>query len=156
MKIHSVSITNFRGYKTTIVVPFNNLTVFVGKNDVGKSTILEALEIFFHDGKGLVKLDKTDVNIMENRMGNQDTVISVIFDELPTEVVIDSASVTSLRDEHLLDADGRLEVIKRFHNGGAPKVFIKAYHPTNPNCADLLLKKNADLKKIVKDSSMSM
>lgn len=155
MKIHNVSITNFRGYKTTVIVPFNNLTVFVGKNDVGKSTILEALEIFFHDGKGLVKLDKTDVNIMENREGNQDTLISVVFDELPTEVVIDSASVTSLRAEHLLDADGRLEVIKRFHNGGTPKVFIKAYHPTNPNCADLLLKKNADLKRIVKDSSIS-
>ena len=55
MKIHSLSITNFRAYKDTTEILFDDLTVFVGKNDVGKSTILEALDIFFHDGKGLIK-----------------------------------------------------------------------------------------------------
>ena len=32
MKIHSLSITNFRGYRNTVIIPFNDLTVFVGKN----------------------------------------------------------------------------------------------------------------------------
>ena len=54
MKIRSLSITNFRAYKNTTQIFFDDLTVFVGKNDVGKSTILEALDIFFHDGKKVV------------------------------------------------------------------------------------------------------
>lgn len=154
MKIHSLSITNFRGYRSTVVIPFNDLTVFVGKNDVGKSTILEALDIFFNDGKGLIKIEKSDVNIQENRDGNQDTMISVEFDELPEQVVIDTTSTTSLQSEYLLNGDNKLEVIKKFHNGASPKVFIRAEHPMNPSCADLLLKKNAELKTIVKNNSI--
>ena len=47
MKIVSVKIKNFRGYEEEENIKFDDLTVFVGKNDVGKSTILEALDIFF-------------------------------------------------------------------------------------------------------------
>lgn len=36
-----------------------------------------------------------------------------------------------------------------YPNAGAPKVFICAMHPTNPECADLLSKKDGDLRKII-------
>ena len=62
MKISQVKISNFRGYKDETVIEFNDLTVFVGKNNVGKSTVLEALDIFFNEGKGVIKLDKDDIN----------------------------------------------------------------------------------------------
>ncbi|WP_458009181.1 AAA family ATPase [Jutongia sp. SJQ-6] len=52
MKIHSLKLKNFRGYKDELSISFGDLTAFVGRNDVGKSTILEALDIFFNDGKG--------------------------------------------------------------------------------------------------------
>lgn len=154
MKIDSLSISNFRGYRNTVVIPFTDLTVFVGKNDVGKSTILEALDVFFNEGKGIVKIDKSDVNVLENRAGNQDTIISVIFNELPDSIVIDATSTTTLQDEYLLNDDGKLEVIKKYHNGGTPKVFIRAMHPTNPECSGLLLKKNNELKDIVQNNSI--
>ena len=51
MKIDSIKLKNFRGYRSETEINFNDLTVFVGKNDIGKSTILEALDIFFNDGK---------------------------------------------------------------------------------------------------------
>ena len=51
LKIKTLKVKNFRGYKDETVIDFENFTVFVGKNDVGKSTILEALDIFFNDGK---------------------------------------------------------------------------------------------------------
>lgn len=47
MKIDSIKLKNFRGYRSETEINFNDLTVFVGKNDIGKSTILEALDIFF-------------------------------------------------------------------------------------------------------------
>ena len=50
MKMHSVKIRNFRGYSNETEILFDDLTVFVGKNDVGKSSVLEALDIFFNDG----------------------------------------------------------------------------------------------------------
>lgn len=149
MKLHSLKIENFRGYKDEINITFDDLTVFVGKNDIGKSTILEALDIFFNDGKGVAKIEKSDVNIVEAQAGNQDTIMSICFEELPERVVIDTTVETSLQDEYMVNREGYLEVIKKYKNGGTPKVFIKAYHPTNTNCADLLLKKNADLKKII-------
>ena len=63
MKIHSVKIKNFRGYGRETEITFDKLTVFVGKNDIGKSTVLEALDIFFNDGKGVTKIDKSDINV---------------------------------------------------------------------------------------------
>lgn len=154
MKLHSLKLKNFRGYRDEINITFDDLTVFVGKNDIGKSTILEALDIFFNEGKGVVKIEKSDVNILEAQDGNLDTIISVCFKDLPETVVIDTTVETSLHNEYMLNAEGYLEVIKRYKNGGTPKVFIKAYHPTNANCADLLLKKNADLKKIIQTQDL--
>lgn len=49
MKLKQLKLKNFRVYKEENYVEFENLTAFVGKNDVGKSTILEALEIFFNN-----------------------------------------------------------------------------------------------------------
>lgn len=46
MKLIEVKIKNFRGYKEETKLELNNLTALLGKNDVGKSTIMEALEIF--------------------------------------------------------------------------------------------------------------
>jgi hypothetical protein len=154
MKIDSMKISNFRGYAENTEIKFNDLTVFVGKNDIGKSTVLEALDIFFNEGKGVVKLDKSDVNVENRRNENQETCISVIFKDLPDEIVIDSNVRTTLKDEFLLNEDSKLEVIKKYNNGGYPKVFIKARHPSNSNCKDLLLKKNADLKKIVQQKQI--
>lgn len=154
MKIHSLKIRNFRGYRDEIEILFDDLTVFVGKNDIGKSTILEALDIFFNDGKGIVKIDKEDVNVLGERAGEQDIEISVCFSELPDRIIIDSTVQTSLKNEYLLNRDGYLEVKKKYKNGGAAKVFIEAEHPTNIKCAELLLKKNADLKKIVREEGI--
>lgn len=153
MKIKSVAIENFRGYQQKAVVCFENLTAIVGRNDIGKSTIMEALDIFFHDGKGLIKLDKDDINKTGKKSGNTDITISVCFTELPQSVVIDSSNETTLADEFLLNKEGYLEVSKTFKNAATTatgmRVAIRANHPTNPLCADLLLKKQAALNSII-------
>ena len=154
MRMYSLTMQNFRGYRKKSSVVFSELTAFVGKNDIGKSTVLEALDIFFNDGKGAVKLEKADVNIQEAKDGHLDIELSVVFEDLPAQIVIDTASQTTLIDEYLLNEERRLEVIKRFHNGGSPKVYIRAQHPNNPMCQDLLLKKNNELKKTAKENGI--
>ena len=154
MKIDSIKLKNFRGYRAETEIKFNDLTVFVGKNDMGKSTILEALDIFFNDGKGIIKLEKDDANIHESKNGNTDITITVCFSELPEKIIIDSTAETSLQNEFMLNINGQLEVIKKYKNGGAAKIFIKAMHPTNSKCAELLLKKNSELKKIIKSEDI--
>lgn len=52
MRLKSVKLTHFRGYRATTVIPIDEaMTGIVGRNDYGKSTILEALAIFFERGK---------------------------------------------------------------------------------------------------------
>lgn len=156
MKIEKIKIKNFRGYKDEVEIEFGDLTAFVGKNDIGKSTVLEALEIFFNDSKGVVKLDKDDINKQALVSGDNEIIISVSFGELPTTIVIDSTNETTLLSEYLLNTNGQLEVIKKYPNAKAsPNIFIKANHPTNNECKDLLLKKNSDLQKIIKDKSIT-
>jgi predicted ATP-dependent endonuclease of OLD family len=149
MRIVEIKLENFRSYKDEITVNFSDLTVFVGKNDIGKSTILEALDIFFNDGKGAVKIDKEDINKQSKEEGNTEIKITVVFENLPNSITIDSTNPTTLENEYLLNSRNQLEIIKKYPNAGKEKVFIKANHPTNQNCQDLLLKKIRDLQSIL-------
>ncbi len=149
MKIKSVTLSCFRGYSEPVKFEIDDLCVLVGKNDIGKSTILEALDIFFNDGKGCVKIDKDDINKHCIANGRDCVEIAVEFVDLPASVLIDATNETTLSDEYLLTQAGTLEVLKRYSKAGKAKVFIKALHPSHENCRDLLLKKNADLKKIL-------
>ncbi len=149
MKIKSIKLKNFRCYKDETVISFDDLTVFVGKNDAGKSTILQALDLFFNEGKGSVKFDKDD--ICKHGEPDGESEISVSFIDLPTSIIIDETNETALADEHLLNEDGELEILKKFSSGSTkPKVYVRAIHPQNPDCSDLLLKKQKDLQRQIK------
>lgn len=155
MQIKSLTLQNFRRYSNAVTIEFENLTAFVGKNDVGKSSILEALDIFFNDGRGCIKLDKDDINKIEASCGNNEVSIAVCFENLPDTVVIDATNETTLESEYLLNESRQLEIVKKYPNAGSAKVFIRAYHPTNPNCSDLLLKKDSELRRILSSQSIT-
>ena len=149
MKLISAKIQNFRGYKDCIEIPFTDLTAFVGRNDVGKSTILDALDIFFNDKYANNKMEKSDVNVYAS--DDDEVVISACFSELPSRVVLDASYETTLEAEYLLNQDGKFEIVKKYKNGSiTPRVYIRAHHPTNPECSDLLLKKQSELKSIIR------
>ena len=136
MKLNKIKLVNFRGYEQEVEMEFDNLTAIVGKNDIGKSTILEALEIFFNNS--LITCDNDDLNIYSHE---DSFSITCCFTELPSEIVIDSTSITN----------GCLEIKKTYKIGGSkPKeeVFIRCMHYSNEELKDLLLKKNTELKKI--------
>lgn len=154
MRIKSVVVSRFRGYEQPVRIEMQDLCVLVGRNDTGKSTILEALDIFFNEGKGCVKLDKEDINKKCLANGEDCIEIEVEFDELPPRIVIDSSNETTLQEEYLLSPEGTLRVIKRYPAAGKEKVFIRAQHPVNPGCKDLLHKKIQDLRKVLEEQSL--
>lgn len=149
MRLESVKLKNFRGYKSETIIPISNLTAFIGKNDAGKSTVLEALEIFFNNSVITCEKDDLNINTEDNKIE-----ISCIFDKIPNEIVIDAANPTTLAEENLLNADGRLEIKKVFTATAAKpkeKVFIICEHPSVENGKDLLTLKRAELRTRAND-----
>lgn len=142
MRLTALTVENFRGYLEPTTVLVSNLTVIVGRNDVGKSTLLDALEIFFNGGKP----DSDDAHVDGH---GQPTRISCQFDELPLEVVIDANAPTTLADEYLLGDAGELEIVKQYDLSAAritAKVNAWAQHPNVDQGHDLLLLNNKQLK----------
>lgn len=153
MRLASVAIKGFRPFKDEIVIPIDDLTVFIGRNDVGKSSILEALGLFFESET--VKVDAKDCNIhLDSRIFE----ITCEFDDLPERVVLDADAQTSFADEYLLTQNGKLKIKKRYDVSGSKlkvDVFICAYHPTADGYHDLLTLTNAQLKERVKRMGIS-
>ncbi len=145
MILETVKIKNFRGYQSETIIPISNLTAFIGKNDAGKSSILEALEIFFNNS--LVNCEKDDLNITAD---NNKIEITCIFDDCPDELVLDAANPTTLQAEHLLNTENKLEIKKVFAATAAKpkeKVYIICNHLSNANGNDLLTLKKAELNQ---------
>lgn len=143
MKLVSVRLKNFRCYSNETTIHIGDLTALIGKNDCGKSTIMDALEIFFDE-----KLPDADDATVDG--DNTDVRIICEFEDLPESLVIDANYPTDLASEYLLNDSGRLEIHK-IYNCALKKpalkgVFARAIHPTTQEVSDLLLLKNKELK----------
>jgi len=89
VKIESVVLENFRRYKDRIKIPVSDFTAFIGKNDVGKSSILAALDFFF----GGSKPEPADACAT----GDQKNVrIGIVFRDLPAELTLDRGARSTL------------------------------------------------------------
>lgn len=149
MRLCKLILKNFRGYGNEVRITFDDMTTFIGKNDAGKSTIMEALNIFFNEKE---KMDSSDVCVYTDEMEKTIT-IGCIFDDLPDELTIDATAKTKLADEYLLNKDGKLEIHKEFDCSksaikGIP--YVIAEHPSIEGFDDLLGLKNNDLKSRIK------
>lgn len=153
MRLKALVLRNFRGYRGEVRIPVHpDLTAFIGRNDVGKSTILDALGIFFDSP--LVKFDTSDLCVYAE---DKEVRIGCVFDELPKSLTLDATSTTSLREEYLLNQDGDLELHKVFDcslKSPKPRIVAVANHPTADGYSDLLQLKNSDLKKRLHDRSV--
>ncbi len=153
MKIKKLILKNFRIFKEITTIDFDNLTVFIGKNDIGKSTILEVLEIFFNDKDARIKIDKDDLS---KGTDSSEILIGVVFEDLPKELIIDATVETNLEEEYLLNKDGNLEIHKIYSNGKLKETSILANHPNNPNLKDLLSLKISELKTRAQNLSIDL
>lgn len=133
MKLIELKLRNFRCYRDEFTISFNSLTSIIAKNDVGKSSILEALDVFFN----LDKLESADRSVgLPNGAAIE---ITCIFDDIPTALIIDTDNTISPFNEYLLNNNNKLE-IKKVFSGASPKcesILLKALHPQTENFNDL-------------------
>lgn len=150
MKLASVCIRNFRCYRDKIKFDIDDLTALIGRNDSGKSAVLDALNVFFNFREA--KLDRNDASVDGDPKKLE---ITCEFSDLPLELVIDATHSTSLQDEYLVNKLGRLQITKVYDASlvrpRERETFLTANHPTVTGAHDLLSLKNQDLKKRAAD-----
>lgn len=153
MKLEKLIIENFRGYQGRTEIVLDDLTALIGRNDVGKTTVLDALGVFF--GHKLCKYDVSDKCVYSE--DNDDVKIGCVFSGVPENLVIDATSETTLNDEYLLNEDGLLELHKIFKKGkGAGAIHAYCNHPSARDAKGILLKKNDELKAIAERLSIEV
>lgn len=154
MKLKTITIENFRCYQSPVTINIDDLTTIVGRNDIGKSTVLEALEIFFNNET--VKIDTTDCNIFS---ASKEVSISCEFVELPSIINLDAGAETTLEDEYLTIAPDTIRIKKVYDcskSKPTEEVFIVAMHPILENQEILLSLKEKELQKIVKAKGLNI
>lgn len=151
MRLKKIHLQNFRGYQDKVTIDIDrNITGIIGKNDFGKSTILEALAIFFEiDG---FKSDKNDLNCFKKSQGEDFFEISCEFDQFPNEIIIDETNKTSLENEFLLNKKSLFQISKKFKgsSGKIEETVIICQHPDNEEIKNLLALKISELKTLGK------
>lgn len=153
MKIVSFTVQNFRCYRVPFKIKIDSFTAIVGKNDVGKSALLEAMSIFFEQSK----MDQNDASVD----GDAENVrITCEFSDLPETLIVDAEHPTTLAGEHMLNENGNLEITKTYNAVSAsPKISgicANALHPTAENLSDLLTLKRAELVKRANDLGVDL
>ncbi|WP_232316474.1 ATP-binding protein [Candidatus Burkholderia verschuerenii] len=154
MRLKSVELKNFRCYADAIVVDFENLTTFVGRNDIGKSTILEALEIFFNNS--VVAIESGDAHV-HSEHGKVE--ITCEFDDLPKTLTLDAGAETTLAGEYLLTESGTLKLRKVFdcsNKKPSAEIFVIARHPSAAGYQNLLELKEKELQAKVKELKLDV
>jgi predicted ATP-dependent endonuclease of OLD family len=148
MKLAKLSLTNFRGYQRVDVEFDENFNVIIGRNDVGKSTILEALEIFFNNETIKVDIDDYHVHAKTGQMA-----IQASFTPEDKLYTIDTVP-TNLAAEYLLDKNGLITIKKVWDcskdklSAASLKTHIVANYPNNFE-SPLINEKITDLKRIL-------
>lgn len=153
MKLIAIKLENFRGYQGENLINIDSdLTGIIGKNDAGKSTILEALDIFF-ENSSLEKADKC-VTCAEDA----NVSITCIFSDFPTSLTLDATSVTTLQEEYLLNSEGYLEIKKIFRINQKVSIDLSllAHYPNNNGLDNLIILKNAELKALFRTKNLDI
>lgn len=148
MHLKRLKISNFRCYRDEICIDFDDITAIVGRNDAGKSTIMDALSIFF----GEQALDKDDGCLHGDR---KSVSVSCEFGSIPELAVLDEDFQTTFADEYLLNQNGNLEIRKVWNAELAtPKLvgtYAYAMHPSTKKFNDLLELKKSELAARAKE-----
>lgn len=121
MKLRKAAYSNYRGIQDRKEVDFGDSSIFVGRNDAGKSTLLRGLDLFLNNSEALPDI--------ANSFTDSDTcAIELAFEGPFPAITIDEAVPTTLNDELLLDEGGQLRLKKEWDTTKAqikPDTYIR-------------------------------
>lgn len=155
MKLITLKVKNFRSYEGDYKIDFDSqFTSFIGRNDVGKSTIFDALDIFFGN-------KKPDIGDLCVSSLIKTIELSCVFSELPDTLEIDTSAETNLADEYLLNNDNNLEIKKVYHCTEktivtTPDVYITANYPAEEKVPFLHSLAQKQLKDLGESNGLSV
>lgn len=124
MNLEELYIKGFKCFKDSGKVPIHSLTVFIGENDFGKSSIVDAIDIL---------LNNKNVNPDEYHFDTSDDIVCDL---------IEIVGIFGIKEEEEavkdLLLDGKLELIKRLSQEHGIQYFIKkvAYTDDRLNSLD--------------------
>lgn len=147
MKLTKFELKNFRGYQNA-TIDFSNFSTIVGINDSGKSTIFEALDIFFDN----TKFDGSDRNIKHL---DQSVELIAHFKDLPDEITIESVK-TNMKSE-FLTCDNEFVLKKVFTSDSAKfSEFVVADMPNVDDIEKIHSLKIKELRKKVSELGITL
>ena len=123
MIISRIKIKNFRAIKN-LEMDFDDITIFVGPNGTGKTTVLEAIEIFFSDKK----IDKND--FYKNKT-DEEIEVSLTFKDI---------------DKRFLEISPNGEIIRKISNEENKETYY-AIIPTNEDFEEISTMTSNEYKK---------
>ncbi len=140
MKLEKLTIKNYRCYRNETIFKVDDLNCLIGKNDAGKSTIMEALDAFFNDN--------IDAGDLSTNSDGTEIEITCEFSGIPDTLILDTSIQTSPEEEGILNEAGNLEIVRVFKVGKSvsKSIFLNAYNYTHPELSTLLELKNGTLK----------
>ena len=157
MKLIKLEIENFRSYRNLEINFQEDMNVIIGRNDVGKSTIMEALEIFFNND--LVKIEQSDLNNEAKSLGINLIKIKLSFQLNGGEtIIIDSTNPTNPQSEFLLN--GEYLTLVKTYNCSSPikatgiKFYLECKYPRVISEEPLINRTQAKLKKVILDNNL--
>ncbi len=150
MRLTKLKVRNFRCYKAETSFLIDDLTAIIGKNDIGKSTLLEALDSFFND-----KVDQSDLS---NNADTNSIELTCYFEGIPTQIVLDTTVPTSPNEEGILNIENQLEVKKVFTFAAkkSSAIYLVANYPDDTRLANLLSMKNTPLKNYAEELGVDL
>ena len=108
MRVHSIRVENYGPFAALGEVRLGTMATIIGKNDVGKSHILLALQQFFNSKS---KLEPHDVHDGADKERDA-LVLEVAFTDLPGNITLPDGTVTTLQAERLVDNQSLLRIRK--------------------------------------------
>jgi putative ATP-dependent endonuclease of OLD family len=158
MRLKQITITNYRGVKTAQTIPLKNLSSVVGKNDSGKSIILNAIASFL-DSKNY-PIGISDFNNNENAI-----VFEVAFTHSHLKDVLESKVKSKIKktdglDEFLNDLIFENSIVFEKQISKPGKVFseerILVRDFVDINFANLYTKSDAELTELIIENKIEI
>lgn len=145
MKLDRVIIEGFRSYRTKTEIDISQLTALIGENDIGKTTILDALNAFFNN---VIEFQDYSKNYRKS------VSIGCVFSDVPEKILLNSESYILPKEYKVLNRDNKLEIYKEWfltpNHISLRRVYFRSYAPVKGDMRNLIQKDKRDLQEIMK------